>query len=614
MQLSQVIQPNNRPPPARILHLEDSELDQELVRVLLKNASIDCEIVVVLTREEFVRHLSLGNWDLILADYSLPSFDGMQALEIARKTCPTTPFIFLTGTIGEDVAVESLISGATDYVLKQHLKRLVGCVRRALNERAERMRRLQAEANLKVREEQFRFLAYHDSLTNLPNRVLLQDRLMQALSNATRRSEKVAILFIDLDQFKIVNDTLGHSAGDQVLKQVAERLERSARSGDTVARLGGDEFLLVVNGVKDTTDAAVAADRVKQGMAARFTCNGTELSTTCSIGISIFPEDGSDSETLLKNADSALFNAKDNGRNQWRFFTPEMNRLARERFALENALRQGLAKEQFFLEYQPQFEVSTGRIVGAEALLRWRHPEEGRIPPNRFIPFAESTGEIIPIGAWALRTACAQARQWQVEGMPPLVMAVNVSAVQLRRDTFIRSLQTVLNETGLAPQLLELEVTESLLLSNADLVVSLFESLGKIGSKLAIDDFGTGYCGFSYLRRFQFSRLKIDQSFVRSVATDPREAALTATIINMANILGMKVIAECVETEEQVEALRSLGCDQFQGYYFSRPLSAAAFAEKLRAHAASLAGGPDPSVLSKPQRGCPRSLAFGDRG
>ena len=588
MHLMQGNQTDDRPPPVRILHLEDNELDQELVRVLLENAYIACEIVAVSTGEDFVRHLSLGNWDMILADFSLPTYDGMQALEIAVRTCPTTPFIFVTGTMGEEIAVESLKSGATDYVLKKHLTRLVGCVRRALNERAERLRRHQAEADLKVSEEQLRFLAYHDPLTDLPNRILLQDRLIQALSIATRRSEKVAILFIDLDQFKNVNDTLGHSAGDQILKQVAERLERSTRSGDTVARLGGDEFVLVVNGVKDANDAAVAANRVKQEMAAEFNVNGTCLTTTCSIGISMFPEDGSDNETLLKNADSALFDAKDNGRNQWRFFTPEMNRLARERFELENALRLGLVREQFFLEYQPQYEISTGRIVGAEALLRWRHPQEGLIPPDRFIPFAESTGEIIPIGEWALRTACAQARRCQLEGMPPLVMAVNVSAVQLRRDTFIQSLQTVLNETGLEPQLLELEVTESLLLSNADVMASLLEKLGKIGSKLAIDDFGTGYCGFSYLRNFQFSRLKIDQSFVKSVATDPREAALTATIINMATTLGMKVIAECVETEQQVKALRALGCDQFQGYYFSRPLCAAAFAETLRAHYASL--------------------------
>jgi len=588
MHLMQGNQTDDRPPPVRILHLEDHELDQELVRVLLENAYIACEIVAVSTGEDFVRHLSLGNWDMILADFSLPTYDGMQALEIAVRTCPTTPFIFVTGTMGEEIAVESLKSGATDYVLKQHLKRLVGCVRRALNERAERLRRHQAEADLKVSEEHLLFLAFHDPLTDLPNRALLQDRLIRALSNATRRSEKVAILFIDLDQFKNVNDTLGHSAGDQILKQVAERLERSTRSGDTVARLGGDEFVLVVNGVKDANDAAVAANRVKQEMAAEFKVNGTSLTATCSIGISMFPEDGSDNETLLKNADSALFDAKDNGRNQWRFFTPEMNRLARERFALENALRMGLARQQFFLEYQPQYEISTGRIIGAEALLRWRHPTDGLIPPDRFIPYAESTGEIVPIGEWALRTACAQARQWQVEGMPPLVMAVNVSAVQLRRDTFIRSLQTVLNETGLAPEFLELEVTESLLLSNADVMVSLLENLGKIGSKLAIDDFGTGYCGFSYLRRFQFSRLKIDQSFVRSVATDPREAALTTTIISMAITLGMQVIAECVETEQQVKVLHSLGCDQFQGYYFSRPLSAAAFAEKIRAHHASL--------------------------
>ena len=351
-------QSNPRGSVAQILHLEDSEPDRELIRLLLKDAGIDCEITAVETEGDFIRYLNQKSWDLIISDYSLPSFDGFRALAVAASICPSTPFIFVTGILGEDIAVESLKHGATDYVLKQRMTRLGGSVRRALNERAERLRREKAEANLKKSEEQLLFLAYHDPLTNLPNRSLLQDRLMQALSSAERRSEKVALLFIDLDQFKFVNDSLGHSAGDQLLKQVAERLERCARNGDTVARLGGDEFVVVLSGVKDSTDAAFAANRVKEDMAAEFTISGTRLSATCSIGISIFPDDGGDSEVLIKHADTAMFSAKENGRNQWQFFTPEMNRRAVERLSTESDLRIALKKEQFFLEYQPQLELS----------------------------------------------------------------------------------------------------------------------------------------------------------------------------------------------------------------------------------------------------------------
>jgi len=571
-----------------ILHLEDDEPYRELVRLLLEEAGIDCAITAVRTRAEFVRSLEERTWDLILSDHSLPNFDGMQALEIAAHNCLSTPFIFVTGTIGEDIAVESLKNGATDYILKNRMARLGGSVRRALNEREERQRREKAEADLKESEEQLRFLAYHDPLTGLPNRALFQDRLAHSLSSATRREERVALLFLDLDHFKFVNDSLGHSAGDIVLKEVGRRLERCARNNDTVARLGGDEFVVVLTAVRDITDAVMAADRIKREIAAELTVQGTLLSTTCSIGMSIFPDDGRDCETLLKHADIALFSAKDGGRNRWQFYTPEMNAPALERLTMDNALRQALAKEQFSLEYQPQLEFSTGRIIGAEALVRWRHPEAGLISPNRFISIAETSGEIIAIGEWVLRKACRQAKQWQDEGLSPIVVAVNVSAIQFRQESFFQFVQTVLKETGLDPRYLELEVSESVLLSYLDVMESLVHDLGKIGSHLAIDDFGTGYCSLSYLRRFQFSRLKIDQSFVKSIEFDARDAALTAAIINMANILGMKAIAECVETDGQVRALKSVGCDQIQGHYFCPPLSASSLSERVRSHYATL--------------------------
>lgn len=432
----------------------------------------------------------------------------------------------------------------------------------------------------KAAQERVQYLAYYDELTGLPNRRLLQDRLGQALATAQRRSEKVALLFLDLDRFKTINDSLGHSVGDLLLKEVAGRLMKWARAQDTVARLGGDEFVVVLTAVKDTADAAVAADRILKAMTAEFVVQGQSLGVSCSLGISLFPDHGADGETLLKNADTAMYRAKDNG-NNFQFFTQDMNSLAVERLTLENSLRVALEREELFLEYQAQVDIATGNITGAEALLRWRHPELGLISPNRFIPIAENTGLIVPIGEWVLRTACAQARLWQDEGLPSITVAVNVSAVQFRQASFVQSVKKVLQETGLSPQCLDLELTERLLLPNSDVILVLQE-LTKEGVKLSIDDFGTGYSSLSYLRNFPIYRLKIDRSFVQDLAVAPDAAVITATIINMAKSLNLNVLAEGVENEEQLSFLRAKNCDEAQGYYFSRPIAAGAFAEYLR--------------------------------
>ncbi len=565
----------------RVLHLEDNALDTELVRELLRDSGLNCQISVARTRAEFDDYVQNQSWHVILSDFALPAFDGLSALEAAKQVCPATPFIFVTGTMGEENAVESLKHGATDYVLKQNLVRLASAVRRALRERAETLKRQHAEAKLQESEEQLRFLAYHDALTGLPNRSFLLERLADLLAEAGRHGEKTGLLFIDLDHFKVVNDSLGHSVGDLVLKSVAERLRETARQEDIVARLGGDEFVIVLRSIKDSSDAGIAADRVKRVIAGEICIEHHRLINTCSIGISVFPENGFDAETLIKNADAALYSAKENGRNSWQFFTANMNQRAVERLVMENALRHALAEDQFYLEFQPQVEIATGNVVGAEALLRWRHPQLGNVPPGRFIPIAETTGEIVRIGEWVLRSACAQARQWQLEGAPSLIIAVNVSAVQFRHPSFLGTVHEVLAETGLDPRYLELEMTESQLMENPEMMIVLLRQLREMGPGLAIDDFGIGYCGLSYLRQFQFSRLKIDQSFVRSVLVDPRDAALTAAIVNMAKVLKMKVIAECVETAEQLKLLRSIGCQEIQGYFFSRPVSAQVFAEKF---------------------------------
>jgi diguanylate cyclase (GGDEF)-like protein/PAS domain S-box-containing protein len=435
----------------------------------------------------------------------------------------------------------------------------------------------------KVAEERVQSLAYYDALTGLPNRILLRDRLSKALANARRQKHKVALLFLDLDRFKIINDSLGHSVGDLLLQDVAERLKSFAREQDTVARLGGDEFLIVLTNIKDIPSAAVAAERFMDAMTAAFVIQGHSLSIGCSLGISIFPEHGADYETLIKNADAAMYSAKDIGRNNFQFFTADMNAQAVERLTLENGLRLALDKKELFLVYQPQMDTVTGKITGLEALLRWQHPELGLVPPDQFIGIAENSGLIVPIGEWVLRTACSQARKWQEEGLPAVSIAINVSAVQFRQQGFCELIRRVLRETGLAPHYLELELTESLLVANVDVTLSVLQELKAMGLTLAIDDFGTGYSSFSYLKRFPTSKLKIDRSFVRDIAVNPDDAAITTAIISMAKSLNLKVIAEGVEDEAQMSFLRAHQCDEIQGYYFSKPLTVDATADKLRA-------------------------------
>jgi predicted signal transduction protein with EAL and GGDEF domain len=364
-----------------------------------------------------------------------------------------------------------------------------------------------------------------------------------------------------------------------------------------VARLSGDEFLIVLTRIKDVPDAAIAAERFMDAMTAEFVVQGHSLSIGCSVGISIYPEHGVDGETLIKNADAAMYSAKQSGRNNFRFFTDDMNAQVVERLTLESGLRLALDKKELFLVYQPQMDIATGKITGLEALLRWQHPELGLVPPDKFIRIAENSGLILPIGEWVVRTACQQARKWQDEGLSAVSVAVNVSAVQFRQEDFCELIRGVLHETGLAPQYLELELTESLLLANADVTLSVLQELKALGLTLAIDDFGTGYSSFSYLRQFRVNKLKIDRSFVRDVAVNHDDAAITTAIISMAKSLNLKVIAEGVENEAQMSFLRAHHCDEIQGYYFSKPLAVDKIADKLRS------GYPEPLVRAQASGG-----------
>ena len=445
-------------------------------------------------------------------------------------------------------------------------------------------------AERKLSEDRLAYIAQYDHLTGLANRTLFRDRLEQSLVRTKRGGTLMALLVLDLDRFKAVNDTLGHGAGDLLLKKVAKRLGGSVRNSDTVARMGGDEFSIVLNDITEAQQVAPVARKIIDNLARPFVVDGHEVSITTSIGIAVYPS--SDEESLIVDADSAMYHAKEQGRNTYRFHTPEMNARARELLDLESKLRRALDREEFLLYYQPQVDLTTGRIVGTEALLRWQHPELGLIPPGKFVPVLEDIGLMVRVGEWVLRTACRQGKAWQRDGSPPLRMAVNLSARQFGQQDLIGIVSGVLGETGLDPHCLGLEITESLLMediqANSRLLDEVKTSVG--GLQISIDDFGTGYSSLYYLKALPIDVLKIDQSFIRDITTDPAGATITTAIINLAHNIGLKVIAEGVETEEQLAYLHEKACDEAQGYYFGRPLPANEFATLLQRERSSLDG------------------------
>ncbi len=420
-------------------------------------------------------------------------------------------------------------------------------------------------------EDEIQSLAYRDTLTGLPNRILLQDRLSEALVRAEREATLVGVLFLDLDRFKPINDTLGHAVGDLLLKSVADRLRQCVRKSDTVARLGGDEFVVVLI-VRHELDTTLVAQAILDRLALPFDIEGRDIYSSASIGIAVSPLDGQDAATLLKNADMAMYVAKDRGRNDYQFYTEEMNRRAAERLGMENSLRLALKREELFLQYQPQVDLVRGSITGVEALLRWHHPDKGLIPPERFIPITEETGMILAIGEWVLRTACRQGRAWQDAGLPPLRMAVNLSGRQFSRPGFTDLVREILDDTGMPPHLLELELTESMIMEDVDETVNRLRALKAMGVHLAIDDFGTGYSSLNYLKNFPIDRIKIAQAFVGDLSNDQGDAAIVETVLAMARGLKIEAIAEGVETEEQFAFLMSRQCTEMQGFYFSVPL------------------------------------------
>src|SRR5687768_7354654 len=433
-----------------------------------------------------------------------------------------------------------------------------------------------------AQEERIRYQAYHDSLTGLPNRASFTEHLEEAMRRAKRAGWPLGVLFLDLDLFKRVNDSLGHDAGDRLLRVAAERIRRAVREADMLFRMGGDEFTVLLEDVRGPEEAAMVATRVLEAIAEPLQLQHHEIAVTSSVGIALYPRDDVVGERLVKAADTAMYRAKELGRNRYAFFAREMNERVETQMKIEAALRRALKNDEFVLYFQPRVSAATGRATGAEALLRWKHPEWGLVEPARFVPLLEETGLIVPVGAWVLAEACRAARAWQTAGLPPLRVSVNLSSRQFRSEALCEAVGEALRASELAPQLLELELTESLLIENVEHAMGVMGKLKAIGTMISIDDFGTGYSSLGYLKRFPIDSLKIDRSFVRDIATSPKDAAIVMAISALARSLGIGLIAEGVEEPWQVDFLRARHCTELQGFYFSRPLPAEALVEALR--------------------------------
>jgi diguanylate cyclase (GGDEF)-like protein len=431
-------------------------------------------------------------------------------------------------------------------------------------------------------------MATHDTLTGLSNRLMFSQLLNQAIRSAQRHKKQLAVLFIDLDRFKAINDSLGHGAGDRLLKEIGRRFKRSLRAVDVVARLGGDEFVILIEEVDELSQVAIVAHKILSSAIKPMVLTGEECRVTASIGISIYPKDGEDEQTLMKNADMAMYFAKEEGKNNFQFYSKDIQTQSLERLSLETNLRLALERKELSLQYQARLDFKTGAITSVEALLRWDNPSLGSITPTQFIPVAEETGLIVPIGRWVMKTACAQNVAWQRQGLPPVCMAVNLSLRQLLDDKLLEDIKAALVDSGMAPNLLELEITESMVMTNPTRLIALLTDIKKLGVRLAIDDFGTGYSSLAQIQHFPIDTLKVDRSFIRNLAQDSDDQAITEAIIAMGKTLSLTVVAEGVETQEQEDYLRDHVCDEMQGFYFSKPIAPDQFGDLLRNHDPSL--------------------------
>lgn len=548
--------------PLRVLVVEDSEDDTMLLLRYLRRSGYEPQHARVQTAADLERALQTQQWDVIISDYTLPTLDALTALGIAQKSELDLPFIVVSGNLGEETAVAIMKAGAHDYIMKDKLARLWPVIERELREVTSRRERKNAEATI-------RYLAYYDILTDLPNRTLFHDRLDQAVLACGREQKPLSLLVMDLDRFKEVNDSLGHYVGDLLLCEAGHRLRNGVRASDTVGRLGGDEFGVLLPGV-DREGATVAAAKVREMLEEPFVIEGQSLGVEASIGIALYPEHGEDALTLLRRADVAMYAAK-TGNLGLAVYGPEQDQNSPARLALLNELHEAIANSQLILHYQPQVSLRTRRVSGAEALIRWHHPLHGLLPPEQFIRLAEQTGLIKPLSLWVLKAAISQAQAWR-DATFELAVSVNLTMRNVQDPQTPDAIGGLLAEIGLEGRWLTVEITEQGIMSNAARAMETLSRLRAMGVRIAIDDFGTGYSSLSYLKRLPVDELKIDQSFVRNMATDHNDAAIVRATIDLGHNLGLQVVAEGVEDEPTLDLLSSLGCDEAQGYYFSRAL------------------------------------------
>lgn len=552
-----------------VLLIEDNLFDARLVTALIKEAGHDeLNLKHVDTLSKGKEQLQSNEYDVILLDLNLPDGEGEEAIMAVKEVASSVPIVIMSGTDDGASSNLALELGVQDYLVKGvgdgHL------IARAIYYAIEREKT----------QQYLRHLAHHDKLTGLANRELFHDRLTRVLARADRGQKMVGLMFLDLDRFKEINDSLGHHAGDELLVMVAKRLQRCIRETDTIARLGGDEFTVIVEGINSPEEAAVVAKKILTVMQTPFTLSGQEVFVTSSIGLTVYPSDADDVEFLLKNADTAMYRAKEQGRNKYQFYSANMNTRARERLRIEGLLHKALEGDEFSLCYQPKVDMNTGEIVGAEALIRWNNDEIGFVSPVDFIPMAEETGLIIPIGEWVIRTTCQQISEWKNKGHTDVRIAVNLSARQFRQGNLAKMIDSILKEYGLTTESLQLEITESLLMSDKDDSKRILEELKAMGFQIYLDDFGTGYSSLSYLKKFPIDALKIDRSFVMDIPDNTDDMAISSAIVAMSHALRLDVVAEGIETMAQYNFLRGLGCEEAQGYLFSKPVPADEF-EKL---------------------------------